>query len=267
VTDEDLEVIQLGPDEAGDTRVEVTAADRRWSVALPAIAIVASLTALTAIAIDDLSTHRRLNRADRALAASQRDAQQAAAGEQTASAERDRVTEDARRDARLREDAKNTATSGSQARGTREIVADKRAARWCRARDIRVLDSGLDFLRFQNVSGHPCALLDHPVLISPQGDGYWNPVPVFPSLENSYGDGPGWTGVFDPRYIAVLSIEYAPLDPNLGVCTTGRGPNVPFQPLALRLRDDDDRLPVPGGLNASACRPLMRLWSYDTTDA
>jgi hypothetical protein len=265
VTGDELEVIDLEEDATSRPAHLSDGPSRRPGRrillgAVLALLVVAMLTA------DDLSAHRQLASRDGALQRAYRDAQRANAREEAAQAARAQGAEAARRELQAREAAKVEANTRSASRGSREIVADRRAARWCRARDLRVLDSGLDFVRFQNISGAACALLDHPVLLSPQGDGYWDPVPVFPSLENSYGDGPGWTGSFEPQYIAVLSIEYSPLNPNLGVCTTGRGSNVPYQPLALRLQPDDERLDLPGGLPASACRPIMRLWSYDTTD-
>jgi hypothetical protein len=269
---DDLEVIGLDADVEPDVQVDVGGGrrddkQRDGRLAFSVAAALLALLGVVGLSIDDLGSRSRAKKTEVALAAARRDAKREAAEADVARRARDLVAEQDRAAMRLREAAKFDVESELSSRGTRELIVDRRARRWCQASDLRVTGGDTGFILFANVSGHECALADHPILLSPQGDGYWNPVPTFPSLENSYSDGPAWTGVFDPRFTAVLSIAPSPLNPNLGVCVTGRGPDVPYGPLALQLRAGDGRLDLPNAsLPHSPCRPILRLWSYDSTD-
>lgn len=139
----------------------------------------------------------------------------------------------------------------------------------CRADDIELnvgADKGPDFLMFFNRSGRACGLLDYPVVQGLDDDGRWRTIPLVHSLGSSYSDGPPWTGSFDPRLTAVLSIRQ-PLDPDDQDCVRsgiGRGR---FSAIRLLLHGDPDPVELPDlPLHVEDCRPAILLWAYDSTD-
>jgi hypothetical protein len=148
------------------------------------------------------------------------------------------------------------------------IVVAPRGQPPCTARDLEpVSTTDVGFLRFFNRSGRSCALLDHPTLQGRDAGGEWRTIPVLHSLGSSYTDGPAWTGAFDPRFTAVLSIRPHDVTPELGHCVTGRATPESFVELRLVLPGQAEPLAQPRrAFVLGACRPTMLLWAYDSTD-
>ena len=150
------------------------------------------------------------------------------------------------------------------------IVALPDGASACGASDIefnRGADMGLGFLMFFNRGGRACGLLDYPTLQGRDEDGVWRNIPTVRSFGSSYTDGPGWTGSFDPRYTAVLSIRPQGADPELGRCRGGAGAAKTFSDLRLMLAGRRDTISLADVVfDLGECKPRILLWAYDSTD-
>lgn len=139
----------------------------------------------------------------------------------------------------------------------------------CRAGDIEFnsgADMGLWFLMFFNRSGQRCSLVDYPALQGRDADGVWRDLPTLRSPGSSYTDGPAWTGSFDPRYTAVLSIRQQAVDSEFGECRELAASG--YAELRLVLSSGDDVRLHGVEFEAAHCQgqPRMLLWAYDSTD-
>lgn len=268
--DDGGEDVDVGADDGGSGRRRGAPRHRRrrrLAGAGPWVLTVALAVIVVGLGVDDARQRRRLDEAGgRAAVAAKA---KATAAEEDADqhrrlAEAQRLLEIGRRKDEERRQAIAYATSGMAANGRRDPITERRSSPWCRAKDLRVTPVG-----FVSRTGRRCSLADHPVLLRRIGDGPWQEVPVFPSTQRSYSDGPAWDGELDPRYTAVLALWRQVIDPAIGVCLTGPADiEGGLDRLGIRLQPDDDVLELPGRqLLPSPCRPAMGVWAYDSTDA
>lgn len=270
--DDGGEDVDVGADDGGSGRRRGAPRHRRrrrLTGAGPWALTVALAVTAVALAVDDAGQRRRLDetagRAAAAAANASTAGAEAEADHDRRLAEAQRLLEIARGKDEERRQAIAAATSGLAANGRRDPITERRSSTpWCRAKDLRVTPVG-----FVSRTGRRCALADHPVLLRRIGDGAWQEVPVFPSTQRSYSDGPDWDGELDPRFTAVLALWPQAIDPAIGVCLTGPADiEGGLDLLGIRLQPDDDVLELPGRqLPPSPCRPAMGVWAYDSTDA
>ena len=205
----------------------------RWAAA------VIALVLLGVFVVDDLATHRDLG---------------------DARAERDV----ARRAAATTSTSTTSTTSTTTPGVTREpILVAAPGVPVCQAGGIRLLSGGADFMRFANTARQPCALLDQPGIEGRVGDGPWEPMAVRYVRQRSYTDGPDWTGVFDPQYVAILA-AITDVPGSDGTCAAGTAP--PRRYTAVRVAFGTGWVEVPDVvLDSGPCAVTVRLWAYDVT--